>query len=223
VLFVHGGGWSEGHPFAHIRRACLLAACGYVTATASYRLAPEAIWPAALEDVKCAVRWLRASSESIGLDPDRVAIAGDSAGGHLAAMVALTPGRFEGRGGQGGQPSGVQAAILFYPATDLRLSGEAAERALRFLGGSTRFVAEASPITYVTPASPPILTMTGAEDPIIPVSAVKAFHAALDEQGVPNELEVYERLGHGFDWHPAEWERSFARLCSFLQHHLPAG
>src|SRR5690606_9232691 len=118
-------------------------------------------WPAALEDAKCAVRWMRASAAVLGLDADRLVVAGDSAGGHLAAMIALTPGRFEGIGGHASQPSVVSGAFCWYPVTDLRLPGVVdsplPELTAQFLGPHAgAVVAEASPISWVHPGAPPI-------------------------------------------------------------------
>src|SRR5438067_9426358 len=107
----------------HVRHAHALASAGYVTASINYRLVPEATWPAALEDAKCAVRWMRANAAGLGVDTEKIVAVGDSAGGHLAAMVALTPGRFEGQGGNAQESSAVQGAVLLCPATDLRLGG----------------------------------------------------------------------------------------------------
>src|SRR5207244_281730 len=97
VVFVHGGGWAGGSPFMHLKHAAQLAADGYVAAAIWYRFVPEVpTIVGCLEDAKCAVRWMRANAESFGADPNRIAAAGGSAGGQLSAMLALTPGRYEG-------------------------------------------------------------------------------------------------------------------------------
>ena len=94
AAFVHGGARATGHHYGALRYAHPLASKGYVTATFTYRLADEAPWPASLEDTKCAVRWLRSHARELRGDPDRILLCGDSAGGHLAAMTALTPGDY---------------------------------------------------------------------------------------------------------------------------------
>lgn len=220
MMFVHGGGWADGDPCMHIRNAAYLAARGYVTATIEYRLSAEVRWPAQIEDVKCAVRWMRANADAIGLDPDRLAIAGDSAGGHLAAMVALTPGRFEDAGGNQHVSSAVSAAVLWYPALDLRREAVVPgldDLLLALFGADDDALrAEASPIVHVGAQCPPILTLTGADDPVCPPGPMIAFHRALDAAEVPNRLEVWDGLGHAFDFEPSGWQRSLDVLVPFL-------
>lgn len=225
VVFVHGGAWHHGGPGAHLRAAGALAHRGYVTAMITYRLAGEATWPAALEDCKGAVRWLRANADTLGVDPDRIAIAGDSAGGHLAAMVALVPGEFEGEGGNPDVPSEVAAVATWFPMVDLDIPEPAypGSRALvhSFLGSDRPEVAaQASPVHHVHPGCPPVLTMTGEQDPVALVDAITSFHARLDEAGVENELAVWPDRGHGFSFLPSEWEATFDRLYAFLDRHL---
>jgi acetyl esterase/lipase len=202
VVFIHGGGWRTGERSMMAPHASALAAHGYVAATISYRLVDEAPWPAPLEDAKCALRWMRAHADEIGLDPDRLAVAGGSAGGHLAAMVALTPGRFEGTGGWTSTASSVQAAVYFNPVLDVRGRGPAEDRSRRagllLLGHSdARAEAEASPITHIAAGAPPLLTRVGDQDTVAPAARAADFHRALDAAGVPNELEIVPGATHG--------------------------
>jgi acetyl esterase/lipase len=225
VVFVHGGGWSQGDPYLHVRHILELAVRGYVGAAISFRQSGEAPWPAALQDAKCAVRWLRANAESLGLDPDRIAVAGGSSGGHLAALVAMTPGRFEGTGGTSDGRSDVGAAVLWYPPTDLqavvdRATSVPPEIAAFLRDTGPERLAEASPVTYVRPGLPPVLTMIGDADELVALADVQAFHALLDAAGVPNELEVYGGVGHSFDLRPMYWHRCFDRMLRFLDAQL---
>ena len=121
ILFMHGGGWSKGNRQAGEAGTMLLAKQGYVAATISYRLAPAACFPAQLHDCKTAVRWLRANASTYGIDADHVGAAGHSAGGHLAALLALTPNQLEFEG-VGGHPNFFQRGA----------SGFAVVRAQRF-------------------------------------------------------------------------------------------
>lgn len=221
VVFIHGGGWKWGHPWLLVGQAGEMAAKGYVTATISYRFSNEAPWPAALEDAKCAVRFMRAQADEIGLDPCRIAVAGGSSGGHLAAMVALTPGRFEGAGGWDEVSSEVQAAVLYNPALDLSESGRTdLTRPFieEFLGGDGDAANDASPLTHVTPACPPVLTRVGALDQSTPAATCEAFHRLLDAACVPNRLEILAGKGHGIPLH--DHAGCVRAMAPFLADHL---
>lgn len=224
VVFIHGGGWSGGHPFMHMGHARNLAADGYVTATIQYRRSGDALWPAALEDAKCAVRWMKAHASEIGLDPDRLAVSGGSAGGHLSTLVALTPGRFEGSGGWSDQSSAVKCAVVWYPMTDMNApdaTEEAKALAKAFLGEITpEKIKESSPVTYVHPDSPPIFTMAGDADVTTPLPMIRDFHAALTGAGVRNELREYPGMVHAYDLFPKYWPESYDRLLEYLEANL---
>ncbi|HET7572621.1 MAG TPA: alpha/beta hydrolase [Gaiellaceae bacterium] len=216
VLFVHGGGWAGGCPTWHLRQACALAERGYVAASATYRLAPAHRWPAALEDVRAAVGWLRANAAGLGLDPQRLAIAGGSAGGHLAALAALEP------------ELGLAGAILWYPAVDLRhfVGIEIGRSALADLFGgppSDEQLDAASPTRLVHAGSPPVLTLAGELDGLTPVSTAEEFHRRLTAAGVENRLVVYPGKHHQFDLYPGGWEDSFAETVAFLERTVGPG
>lgn len=213
AVFIHGGGWHGGDPYFHIRHAHGLAARGYATAVVEYRLGLEAPWPAALEDCEAAVRWLRANASSIGADPDRIGVAGGSAGGHLAALVALT--------GRDDPTRAVQAAVLWYPATDLvgfaEGSGELHPVVTGYFGDER---ANASPINHVHAGAPPVLTITGSVDALVSVERLQLFHEKLDAVGVANRLVVFEGREHGFDLFPRDWQASFDVMAAFLDETL---
>lgn len=204
VLFVHGGSWAEGHRYAHIRRACLLARSGWVAATMSYRLSGEATWPAPLEDVTMAWAWMRANAGALGLDPGRLAVAGNSAGGQLAAMAALAA-------------EGPAAAVLWYPVVDLGASAGLRPAVRALLGGRRRRLGPPSPVNHVRAGAPPVITFTGDADDLVPVESVVRFHRELSSAGVTNELHVYPGAGHAFDFHPDAWADSFDKARAFLE------
>ena len=215
VAFVHGGAWSSGHHFGALRYAHRLASRGYVTATLTYRLADEAAWPASLEDTKCAVRWLRRHAQDLGADPDRIVLCGDSAGGHLAAMTALTPGDVEGDGGWADESSSVQGVFLVHPAVDLpaMVAEGSYPPAAEYFGDD---LAQASPVNRVSPQCPPVFTVTGDADRIVPVAHVERFHQLLAESGVAQRLEVLPGRDHGFDLLAPDFERCSAWLQEFV-------
>ncbi len=228
VIFIHGGGWRAGHPFMLLRFAHHFAARGYVTATVTYRRFPEGRWPAPLEDVKCAVRWMRRYATSLGADPGQIGAVGNSAGGQLAAMLALTPGQFEGAGGHAAVSSCVQAAALLYPITDMHVPGTCDPDVPDFAAGIRELFADsseealqaASPITRVTPDAPPLLTLAGAEDKLCPLPMIRDFHSALDRVGARNTLQAVANAGHAFDFLPAGWATAAAALEDFFGQHL---
>jgi acetyl esterase/lipase len=219
VVFIHGGGWRGGCATYHARHCAALAEQGYVTAAIEYRLAPAVRWPGPLLDCKRAVRWLRANHGQFGLDPERIVIAGGSAGGHLAAMVALTPGGWEP---DDAPPvsSAVCGAVLWYPCVDmagLLRHEEAPPMVEGFLGSlDEALLREASPRTHVHAGAPPILTMTGSIDPLTTVGDIRHFHDALDAHGVPNRLRVFDGADHAFDHFPGGWEPCFEEMSVFL-------
>jgi acetyl esterase len=219
VVFAHGGGFNSGHHFGAIRYLHPLAARGYVAATITYRLSGEAPWPAAIEDAKCAVRWLRHHAHDLGGDPDRIVMAGDSAGAHLAAMMALTPGAYEGNGGWDDVSSEVQGAVLFYPPADMestaaRAAGQGSSELSEYFGDDIR---AASPIHRVHAGCPPILTLTGDADTATTVDDIQRFHAQLEAVGVRHRLEVFPGAPHSFDFHPKQYRRCLAKILDFVE------
>jgi acetyl esterase/lipase len=224
VVLIHGGGFVEGFAEMLLRYAAHLAAAGYVTASIEYRLAGESPFPASLEDSKCAVRWMRAHADEIGLDAERLAVAGNSAGGYLAAMVGSTPGLHEGRGGSPEASSAVAAVVLWYPAIDIRpsITSELAGIAVAAYFGRTPGedeAAAASPVTFAA-AAPPTLTLTGAADPIILVDQLRDYHARLAAAGVPERLVEFAGLGHSFDYNLERWGDCFGEVQAWLERHL---
>lgn len=212
VLWLHGGGWREGSRDQHANAA--LAARGFVTATASYRLSGEATFPAQIHDVKAAIRFLRASAGRWNIDPDRIGIWGYSAGAHLAALAALTPNmaELEGDGGNAGVSSAVAAAALLAPPADFTRSWAAMsdfpphpgwEANSAFLGGdvSDPAVRErarlASPIVHASAAAPPVLVVHGRRDEIVPVAQGRSLVERLRETGADARLLELPDDDHG--------------------------
>ena len=207
VLFVHGGGWGGGAPSFHLRHAYLLAEHGFVTATIEYRYTITDQWPAQIDDVTAAVEWMRANADALGLDPTRLAVSGGSAGGHLAAMAALTV-------------PNIKAGVLWYPAVDLRsFHNDPAFKPMTdalLPGASIDELVAASPIAHVASEAPPILTFTGDQDACTTVADIEVFHELLDDAGVRNELVVFKGRDHGFDFHPTDFEVCVSRMTAFL-------
>lgn len=227
VLAIHGGGFSAGERGSYLPDILRLAQHGYVAATVDYRLAPRNQFPAALQDVKSAVRFLRANAQRFTIDPERMAAIGESAGAHLALMIGLTPGVAEFEGGANrDQSSRVACVVSFYGPTDLaRIYGksEVAERVLPlFLGGNlenTRMAhLIASPMNWITPLAPPVLAIHGAKDPQVPYEQSQWLVEQLKRAGATAELETIQDGGHGFQGKDAE--QAERRMVAFLDKNL---
>jgi acetyl esterase/lipase len=209
VVWVHGGGWQSGsktvapnHPALRQRSR------GYAVASVEYRLSGEATFPAQIQDVKAAVRYLRANADRFGLDPDRFAAWGSSAGAHLVALLGTSAGAppFDDPAqGNASLSSAVQAVVDWFGPTDFRL--QSASHQLpdspesRLLGCAVPLcperVREANPVSYVGPADPPFLIQHGSRDATVEPVSSEVLHAALLAAGVPSTHVVLPGAGHG--------------------------
>jgi len=216
VLFIHGGGWHGGNKESYADLATRVAAQGYVTAALDYRLSGEAPFPAAVQDCKTAVRWLAAHAEDLSACANRVAVWGHSAGAHLAALVALTPGRFEPASPRALEATRVHAALCFSGPFDFPALGDALRGSVdAFVGAATR--EEASPITYASPDSPPHFICHGQLDDLVPFEQASRFVAALRKAGAPVEFVPVPEAGHDLERHSPV---IVARALAFLARHL---
>ena len=201
ILLVHGGGWSTGDRTQLRGYGILLARVGFVCIASEYRLSGEAIWPAQIHDVKAALRWVRANADQYGIDPDKIAVSGNSAGAHLALMLAsLADGELEGDGGNPGVSTDVAACIAIYPPTELRVAHPNDMVGLLLGGKVARDLEdEASPLRYATADFPPTMLVHGNADEVVPVEASFAMYHALQKAGAQVELHIYDGVPHAFD------------------------
>lgn len=207
VIWVHGGGWQAGDK--NPCPALVLMPEGFAVASVNYRLTDVAPFPAQIEDVKAAVRWLRAHAKENKLDPTRFGAWGASAGGHLVALLGTSGGvkALEGADlGNADQSSRVQAVCDWYGPTDFTKFPDAAGLSTnsmihKLFGGSVGekrdLAVLASPVTHVTPDDPPFLIQQGDKDPLVPVAQSEALDAALKARGVPVEIMIVPGAGHG--------------------------
>lgn len=219
VIWVHGGGWKNGSK-ANPLPLRLLAGENYAIASVNYRLSTFAKFSAQIDDVKVAVRWLRANAKKYRLDPNRFAAWGSSAGGHLVALLGTAGDKFN-IGDNIAMSSRVQAVVDYYGPTDFLKMDEHALPSAPFkhntptspesdlIGGpiveNDLLVARANPITYVTKDDPPFLIVHGDQDPLVPLHQSQMLEEALRKAGVPVKLYVVKGAGHGqgFDKDPA--------------------
>ncbi|HAM70893.1 MAG TPA: alpha/beta hydrolase [Verrucomicrobiales bacterium] len=228
LLFVHGGGWKSGKREDYLVYTTHFAQRGYVTASLSYRLVPKAGFPAPVEDAKCAVRWARENAARLHVDPDRIAILGGSAGGHIALMVGYAQDRpeWEGSGGHPNVSSRVAAVVNFYGPVDLTTPFAQGAGVVRdFLGGKSFQEAPglyqaASPITYLTSNAPPTLTFHGTLDEIVPIDQADELESRLTALRVPHEYARLEGWPHTMDVALPVNQYAKLRVEAFLRERL---
>lgn len=211
VVWVHGGAWRSGSKDNMPLLRWLDH--GFAIASVEYRLSPEAKFPAQVHDIKGAIRFLRARSDELGLDPERFVIAGGSAGGHLAALVGVSSGiaPLEGTTGEHvDSASYVSAIVSFYGASDLQtILRQSTEYGLSvrvpalqlFLGGQPSELPEvaklASPVTHVDPTDPPLWLIHGDADPQMPIEQSRQLAELYRQTGLPVDFEVIPGGRHG--------------------------
>jgi acetyl esterase/lipase len=214
ILYLHSGAWITGNRFGG--PAIRQASRGYAVASIEYRLAPQHIWPAQVEDAKAAVRWLRANAARYQLDPNRIAVFGASAGGHIGAVLGTSGGVASLEGLELGNPqfsSRVIAVVDLFGPTDL-LRIEADKLPCIPLNGNDPFMPPsllmgcpiqeckewtrtASPMTYATPDDPPFLIMHGMLDCLVPYTQSVQLHEMLEVSGVDSRLILIPKGDHG--------------------------
>jgi len=211
VVFFFGGGWANGDVEQFAQQAEHLARRGMVAARADYRVkSRQGVSPeACVEDAKSAVRWLRAHAKEQGVDPGRIVAAGGSAGGHIAACTAFTPG-LDAEGEDLGVSSKPDALVLFNPVLRFRGVPELMKR----IGGDAKLGEAISPNLHVGKDAPPALILFGSSDPLAPMGDeyVKKAKAA----GARAELFTAEGAGHGFFNRPPWKAKTTARMDEFL-------
>ena len=208
VVYIHGGGWEAGSRSNQLGPADHFNKLGYVFCSIDYRLSDVAKYPAQIQDSKCAIRFLRANGAKYHIDASRIGVWGDSAGGHLVALLGLTPKikRLEGDGGWKKESSAVQAVVDWYGPTDIRpvdkstiVNPDGVRMVKKFLGDpdNLKLASDASPITFVSKNAPPFLIMHGGKDPLVPVSQSQKLYDALKAAGTDVTLKIIPDAGHG--------------------------
>ncbi|MDP8244137.1 MAG: alpha/beta hydrolase [Candidatus Hinthialibacter antarcticus] len=227
ILFIHGGSWSKGKRGDMKFYAVHFAKLGYAAATISYRLSGEAPFPAAAQDAKCAMRWMRSQAKTYNIDPNRIAVSGNSAGGHLSLMLGYSSDdqSLEGDGGHAKFSSKPQAVIDFYGPVDL--TGEdAVDNGFvhKFMGGTIDDVrgnyTKASPISHLTKDDPPTLIFHGTVDSLVNIRHADHLDKQLQALGIEHEYERYEGWGHTMDLAADVNKRCVYIMEKFLAKHL---
>ena len=209
ILWLHGGGWERGDKNGN-SGALLLADAGFVTASIFYRLSGDDPFPADIEDCKCAIRYLRANATKYRIDPNRIGVAGASAGGHLAELVATADEKagLEGSGGWPDVSSRVQAASAYYGVSDftvgaMQFQHHTGKVVVKLFRGDESakpaLYRQASPIRYVSKDGPPLLLVHGEQDDLVPFSQSVEMTRAYQDTGLTVEFIPVKNAGHDFE------------------------
>ena len=231
IVYVTGGGFINANKDNGIQLRMHLAEAGYVVASIEYRVAPTAVFPQPLEDVKASIRYLRANAKKFNIDPDRIGIVGGSAGGYLTAMAGVTSGTTTFDKGENlDQSSSVKAAVDLYGLSDLTRIGDDYSDAVKeahksagatealWVNGSPVFggrdggiladpaaAKAADPMTYVGKNSAPMLLMHGTKDFVVSPSQTDLLFQVLRKEGIPSDRYLVEGAAHGgVYWDQAE-------------------
>jgi len=230
VVWIHGGAWRTGDKGEEVGHLAPLVRAGVACARIEYRYSSEACFPAQLQDVAAAVAYVRAHADTFGVDPQRVGLWGDSAGGHLVLLYGLAPSHpaLARDDGSSEEPRCVQAVCDWYGPTDLLHFGsdlgvadtaDTVSPIREFVGGQLRDQAEvarsASPVTWATGDAPPLLIVHGTADTVVPIAQSERLFDMLRTCGADVTFERVPEAGHGW---PGFWdcEAQILASCRFL-------
>lgn len=214
AVFFFGGGWLSGTVTQFEQQARYLAARGMVAFVADYRVqkrqktAPDSC----VADGKSAVRWLRTHARRLGIDPNRIAAGGGSAGGHVAAAAGICEGLDDPADANSDVSSKPNALLLFNPVYDNGPEGYGHERVKKWFPAI-------SPAHNITEDDPPTIVFLGAEDHLVPVATAKKFDTQLKAAGVMSEVWIYDGRGHGF-FNERKSKESFLDTILKMDHFL---
>jgi acetyl esterase/lipase len=231
IMYVHGGGWATGSKAEEMFWLLPYLQAGWAGVNVEYRTSPIAPAPAAVEDCRCALRWIRRNARQYNLDLGKITVTGASAGGHLALMTALVPDTagFDNQcladddqpwTGKIPEAPRVAAVINWFGPTDLvDMARKRRSYAVSWLNGPLgmeELAKRVSPITYIRPGVPPVLTIHGDSDPLVPYSQAVQLHDALKKAGVRNQLITVAGGKHG-EFPEVELLKAYQAIQVFLQ------
>lgn len=232
LVFYHGGGWVQGTKEAAAMSLMPWLEMGWNVVNVEYRMARVALAPAAAEDAQCALRFVVSQAKNYNIDTSKIVLSGESAGGHLALLAGMAPesagftAACAGGGFAGNETAvpKIAAIVNWYGITDVvdMLGGpNARSYAVQWVGGAANRDAVArnvSPLTHVRADLPPILSIQGDADPIVPYSQNVRLRDALSKAGVKHELFTVPGGGHG-NFKPEERVKIYAKIREFLAAH----
>jgi len=225
IIFIHGGGWTGGAKETQTFSLTPYLEMGWNAVNVEYRLARVSLAPAAVEDCLCALRWVIRNAKQYGFDTTKLVVSGGSAGGHLALTTGMIPASAGlDRQCPGTEELKVAAIVDWYGITDVAdlLDGENMRAyAVQWLGSMPNRVEIAkrvSPLTYVRAGIPPIISIQGDADPVVPYSHSVRLQQALEKAGVDHELVTIPGGKHG-NFTRAENQRAYVAIKAFLAKH----
>ena len=222
VVLIHGGLWMSGDKSNDVTLKFVdsLVNSNYLVVAINYRLAPDNKFPDQLEDVKCAIRYLRGFHEKYNIDPSHIAVMGFSSGGHLAALAGVTdPSHGFDVGRYPTQSSKVQAVIDLSGPTNIRMYCDPAT--VKYVFGADncddkKVLDAANPATYISADDPPFLIIHGDQDSLVPLDFSQYLHTKLDESGVPNILLLVQNAGHSYSEQDVAFIPSFNEVINIV-------
>jgi acetyl esterase/lipase len=225
LIYYHGGGWIFGDRTGATLFFLPYLEMGWNVINVEYRMASVSLAPAAVEDCRCALRWAVRNAKQYNIDLNRIVLTGHSAGGHLSLITGMLP---EGTGldnnCDGTEKLKVAAIINWFGISDVAdvLQGPNQRNyAVMWMGSQPDplpIAKRVSPLTYVRAGLPPILSIHGDADPVVPYEHSVRLHKALSAAGVPNELVTIKGGGHG-QFKDAELEDAYRKIRAFLHSH----
>jgi acetyl esterase/lipase len=231
VFYIFGGGWQTGSKDQAVLRYLPYLQMGYRVVALEYRLSDRAAAPAQVEDCRCALLWLAQNGPRYGVDPKKLVIAGGSAGAQLALITAMLDSTFDAACSPGttlAAPPPALAVLNYYGPTDMQMVYNTRRphylKLFRGIDDPLALAKKISPLSWVRPGLPPVLTIHGDADEQVPIRHATELHRLLDEAKVANELVIVPGGVHGRQfWTDAELLRVQRRVEAFLQRHAPVG
>lgn len=225
LVYFHGGGWIFGTKEGSVLQFLPFLEKGWTVVNVEYRMANVSLAPAAVEDTRCALRWVFRNAKQNNFDTSKIVLMGPSAGGHLSLITGMLPSE-TGLDNQcyGSEALNVAAIINWYGITDVvdLIAGKNLKNyALMWMGSQPNaqdIARRVSPLTYVRAGLPPILTIHGDKDHVVPYSHAVRLHEALDKARIPNQIITVKEGGHG-GFTQAEYVKTYAAIWEFLRQH----
>jgi acetyl esterase/lipase len=223
LVYIHGGGWIFGSKEGAVYQFTPFLEKGWRVVNVEYRMAGNSLAPAAVEDARCALRWVFRNAKQWNFDTSKIVLTGQSAGGHLALIAGMLPDKtpLDNRC-YGDEKLSVAAIINWYGITDVNdiIQGANLKNyAVMWMGSqpnAAEIARQVSPLTYVRADTPPILTIHGDKDDVVPYSHATRLKTALDAAKVPNKLLTIKNGGHGM-FPQADYVRSYEEIWKFLK------